>query len=201
MSLIKAIRQQLGLSVTPANNFTLDASADNGTMKLARGNAGATTQDVMTVDAAGRVAFPQNLQTPVFIGANPGSGPISSNSITKVNVVSQADTAGWWNAGTTRYTPQVAGYYRCTTRIVGADSGNTLQLAEAHVLKNGSTAAQGSYSYIPTGSTVNAARSEVSAIVQVNGTTDYLEPGARVVGPGTLSVSDFYFDVQFVRAA
>lgn len=60
MSLIKSIREQLGLSVTPANNFTLDASADNGTMKLARGNAGATTQDIMTVDAAGKVAFPQN---------------------------------------------------------------------------------------------------------------------------------------------
>lgn len=63
MSLIKSIRKQLGLSVTPANNFTLDASADDGTMKLARGNAGATTQDVMTVDAAGKVAFPQMAQT------------------------------------------------------------------------------------------------------------------------------------------
>ena len=58
MSLIRIIKQQLGLSVTPANNFTLDASADNGTMKLARGNAGATTQDIMTVDAAGNVGFP-----------------------------------------------------------------------------------------------------------------------------------------------
>ena len=53
MSLLKSIRKQLGLSVTPANNFTLDASADNGTMKLARGNAGATTQDILTVDASG----------------------------------------------------------------------------------------------------------------------------------------------------
>lgn len=59
MSLLKIIRQQLGLSVTPANNFTLDASADNGTMKLARGNAGATTQDILAVDAAGKVSFLQ----------------------------------------------------------------------------------------------------------------------------------------------
>lgn len=59
MSLIKAIRQQLGLSATPANNFTLDASADNGTMKLAR-NSG---QDIMTVDAAGKVAFPAQGQS------------------------------------------------------------------------------------------------------------------------------------------
>ena len=62
MSLIKAILHQLGLSVTPANNFTLTAAADNGTMKLARGNAGATTQDIMTVDAAGKVAIPQGLK-------------------------------------------------------------------------------------------------------------------------------------------
>jgi hypothetical protein len=58
MSLLRTIRQQLGLSVTPANNFTITAEADNGTLKLARGNAGATTQDILTVDAAGKVAFP-----------------------------------------------------------------------------------------------------------------------------------------------
>lgn len=55
MSLIKAIKAQLGLSSTPTNNFTLDASADNGTMKLAR-NSG---QDILTVDSAGRCGFPQ----------------------------------------------------------------------------------------------------------------------------------------------
>ena len=64
MSLVRFIKAQLGLSVTPANNFTLDASANNGTMKLARGNAGATTQDIMTVDAAGKVSFPQYPELP-----------------------------------------------------------------------------------------------------------------------------------------
>lgn len=49
---------QLGDSVTAANNFVITAEANDGTMKLARGNKGATTQDVMTVDAAGKVAFP-----------------------------------------------------------------------------------------------------------------------------------------------
>lgn len=49
-----APKNQVGVSATPANNFTLDASTDNGTMKLAR-NSG---QDIMTVDAAGKVAFP-----------------------------------------------------------------------------------------------------------------------------------------------
>jgi microcystin-dependent protein len=51
---------QTGSSGDPAKNFTLSVpAAPDGTMKLARGNAGATTQDIMTVDAAGKVAFPQ----------------------------------------------------------------------------------------------------------------------------------------------
>ena len=62
MSLLKIIKAQLGISSTPTNNFTLDASAQDGTMKLSRGNAGATTQDVMAVDAAGKVTFPAGSQ-------------------------------------------------------------------------------------------------------------------------------------------
>ena len=55
MSLLKSIRQQLGLSSTATQNFTLTAEAADGTLKLARGNAGATTQDILTVDASGDV--------------------------------------------------------------------------------------------------------------------------------------------------
>lgn len=61
MSLLKFIKAQLGMSSTPSDNFTLDASAQDGSMKLSRGNAGATTQDILTVDAAGKVAFPAGL--------------------------------------------------------------------------------------------------------------------------------------------
>jgi len=64
MSIIRSIKARLGLSVTPANNFVLDASADNGTMKLARESG----QDIMTVDALGKVAFPQNVDTQLGVG-------------------------------------------------------------------------------------------------------------------------------------
>jgi hypothetical protein len=47
---------QLGDSATATQNFTLTVpAAPDGTLKLARGNAGATTQDILTVDAAGNV--------------------------------------------------------------------------------------------------------------------------------------------------
>lgn len=61
MSLVKANRVQLGLSATASQNFTLDASAADGTAKLSRGNAGASTQDLMTVATDGKVDFPAGL--------------------------------------------------------------------------------------------------------------------------------------------
>jgi len=56
---LKINQLQLGDSATATQNFVLQSNVD-GTAKLARGNAGATTQDIMTVDASGKVAFPQN---------------------------------------------------------------------------------------------------------------------------------------------
>jgi len=72
MSLLKAIKAQLGLSNTPANNFTITAEADNGTLKLARGNAGATTQDILSVDASGKVSAPVGLLGFTFVLGNNG---------------------------------------------------------------------------------------------------------------------------------
>ena len=63
MSELNIIRLQHGQSNTAANNFTTTAEAANGTMKLlARGNPGATTQDIITVDASGVVDHPQGLK-------------------------------------------------------------------------------------------------------------------------------------------
>lgn len=68
MSLLKSISQQLGLSSTATQNFTLTAAAADGTLKLARGNAGATTQDILTVDANGVVASVQGIRGGLFSG-------------------------------------------------------------------------------------------------------------------------------------
>ena len=60
MSLIKANAVQIGQSNDATDNFTLAVpSSPDGTIKLARGNSGATTQDVMNVSNAGVVSFPQ----------------------------------------------------------------------------------------------------------------------------------------------
>lgn len=56
MSTVKANRVQFGQSGTATQNFTVTAEAADGSMKLARGVAGATTQDILTVAASGQVS-------------------------------------------------------------------------------------------------------------------------------------------------
>ena len=58
MSLLKSNSVQIGQSATATNNFTLSVpSSPDGTIKLARGNSGATTQDILTVNSSGAVAL------------------------------------------------------------------------------------------------------------------------------------------------
>lgn len=64
---VKIDNLQLGDSLTATNNFVLKTNAD-GTAKLARGNVGATTQDILTVDADGKVTSEQ-VYTPAGTGA------------------------------------------------------------------------------------------------------------------------------------
>ena len=61
---IKTQNIQLGDSATATNNFVLSVPASpDGTVKLSRGNVGATTQDVLVVDASGLVKLTQGLQS------------------------------------------------------------------------------------------------------------------------------------------
>jgi hypothetical protein len=54
---VKANAVQLGDSSTATQNLTIRTNAD-GTFTIARGNVGATTQDILTIDASGNIAQP-----------------------------------------------------------------------------------------------------------------------------------------------
>lgn len=180
MSLLKFIKAQLGISSTPSNNFTLDASAQDGSLKLSRGNAGATTQDVMTVDASGVVRQPQNVlafsviksntQTSTNVGF---SGPILFNSVL-FNIKSCYSTA------TGRFTPTIPGYYQINFSVGSQSNSRRLN---SSLFKNGVDLTHGSdvnnlegygISYGSVGST----------LVYMNGTTDYLDVRAYVANAG-----------------
>lgn len=62
MSVIKSIKSQLGLSLTATNNFNLDASTADGTLRLSRGDAGASTAEVLRVDSSNNLVLFNGLQ-------------------------------------------------------------------------------------------------------------------------------------------
>lgn len=136
---------------------------------------------------------------PFFSGSNSGSGTISSNVATKLILNSVAiDTHSWWNAGLTRYIPQLAGYYRVTVTVVG-NATTSLNLCTAQIAKNGVVVKESNYVYGASLSQITDASSQVTLIIAMNGTTDYIEPFARLVGVGTLAVSNFLMQVDYVR--
>lgn len=123
MSLIQSIRQKLGLSVTPANNFTWDASADNGTLRLYRGNPGAPIQDLLTFDVNGRASLSQN--NIACSGTSSSGVTVPGGSVwTQINLGTVIyDTASMLNTGTGIITVPVAGLYLVAGLVSYASNG------------------------------------------------------------------------------
>jgi len=160
-TLVKTPKAQLGLSATATQNFTLTAAAADGTMKLARGNAGATTQDILTVDAAGKVAFPAGIAATVLTNSATNNALVTATPA-KLGAVTL--TPGLWfiNALVTLDSVAAAiGYASCfinTTNTTDSESWVRHPYVPAVVLN---TSGNGSV------------RLQTSKIVQVTANTEY----------------------------
>jgi hypothetical protein len=73
---IKNTASQIGTSGTATNNFSLEPTT-TGSMKLARGDAGATSQDILSIDSSGKLTFNQGIVGVVQGLAANGSGSIT----------------------------------------------------------------------------------------------------------------------------
>jgi len=127
MSLIKSILHQLGMSSDPTKNFTIGVPAvPDGTMKLARGNAGATTQDIMTVDANGAVGLLGGATSDVPL-TNIGGVYLNTNadialSDSVITVISQLNLpAGVWDVQCSVLFSGTSA--DCTQRVVSGSFG------------------------------------------------------------------------------
>lgn len=93
------------------------------------------------------------------------------------------DAANAYNTSTGRYMPNVAGYYA----VYGVAQGPTnTNVAVALIYKNGAVAATGTY----TNSAAAGQRMDVYAVIQMNGTTDYLELWGFSTVAGTTASAD-----------
>ena len=189
---------QLGDSATATNNFTLTSAAADGSMKLSRGNAGATTQDILTIDATGKVAMPST----VIAGTGPTFSVFQStaqtfSAFTKIQLTGvEWNLTGAFDATTNfRFQPTVAGYYQIEGAFTG---GNSSASVYAYIYKNGAQYKSGAFS---AATATNC--SVVSAMVLLNGSTDYVELWGfqGVSQANTPGSSTTYFQAHLARSA
>ena len=183
MSLLKANSVQIGQSATATQNFTLSVpSSPDGTIKLARGNSGATTADVFSVNASGSLIVSKQPAFSAYLSA--GQNP-TNGTYTKVQINTEVfDTDSCYdNATNYRFTPTVAGYYQVnfSARLSSTSAPSTYVWA---IYKNGANFVElNSANNIPT----YDART-VSSIISMNGSSDYIEFYAYISGGGTISI-------------
>lgn len=171
---VKTNAVQLGDSATATQNFTIRTNVD-GTATVARGNVGATTQDILTIAADGTVKLPASI-VPAFSAYNSTSQSIASGAFAKVTLnTEEFDTNNNFDSTTNyRFTPTIAGYYQINGTVYFGTSGSPTR-GLAGIFKNGVEFKR----FVDVQSAGHNVGSSV--IVYLNGTTDYVELYAYIV--------------------
>lgn len=154
---------QLGDSSIPTRNFVWQTNND-GSAKLARGNVGATTQDILTVDQNGRIAFPQSVVAFYAYQTVAQSLPNGANPKLLFQI-EDFDIGGGYDPATSRFQPTVAGYYSVGGGYTIATQSTQLIL---NLFKNEANIRTLAY-------TTQAAGVFGSTLVYMNGSSDYLD--------------------------
>ena len=182
---------QLGDSATATNNFMLTSQTADGTMKLARGNNGATTQDILTVNADGGIKGIQ----PAFSAYQSTVQSLAQNANTKLQFqTKEFDTATAFDATTNfRFTPAVAGYYQVSGSFAVATTQSQMYI---YIYKNGVQ--------FKSGGGNNGGEANISALIFLNGSTDYIELWCYQGAAAQNTVANAfltYFQAILLRAA
>jgi hypothetical protein len=148
------------------------------------------------------IAFNQPTPTgaPAFSAYLTSNQTVTTSTWTKLAIATEDfDTNNNFDSVTNyRFTPTVAGYYQ-VNGIWQLSSGTTFTRAIIAIYKNGALVKQGLDN-----TTSTATGSIISSLISMNGSTDYIELYAFIVGTGTLIIASgvgTYFNAAMVRNA
>ena len=148
--------------------------------------------------ATGTVMVSGNM--PAFSAYAGSSQSIANATFTKVQInTEEFDTANAFDSTTNyRFTPLVAGYYQVNGTVTMGSNPLSFQIS---IYKNGSSFKKG----LLTNTSASLQQTNVSALVYLNGSTDYIElyvfQGSGV-SVSTVTSSDLtYFQAAMVRAS
>jgi hypothetical protein len=151
------------------------------------------------LDSSGKVPQSKVSGGPAFSAYRSSSQTVSSGVLTKVQFdTEEFDTnAAYDNATNFRFQPNVAGYYVVAGRLAGVATTAASSMSVS-IYKNGAVYKVGSLWTSPGG--LQGMSCDVSGMVQLNGTTDYVELWVQAAGTGAVSVSGSQFGTFFQAA-
>jgi len=155
---------------------TIDTIAGSTTLTL-----GSTNATLITLDSGAQFSNVSGQNYPAFEAYLSANIVVTNNVVAKIPINTEVfDTNGYYDNTTNyRFTPLVAGKYMVYASAYGfADLANNLESVRIYIHKNGSiyrgtyfsNTTNGSYSKTP----------YVHAMIDMNGSTDYLEAYALV---------------------
>ena len=155
----------------------------NGTLTVERENG----TDVISIDANGKVLFPGNI-IPVFRGYVI-SGAMPNASLVVPTLLKDYDTAGYLTVATAKFLPLVAGYYQINAF---AEFSANVSNGYIKIRKNGNANLAGAQGALWSG--------QASALVFLNGVSDYIEPIMYQSSGGAIT-ANIEFNGSLIRAA
>ena len=183
-------------SMSTANTLTLPAKSGN---IITSADTGTVSQAMLGAGVAGN--------GPAFSAYISSNQSITNNTFTKLQAgTEEFDTANCYDSATNyRFTPNVAGYYHIIGQIYFYASGNLNTNTIVSIFKNGVRFKDGN---LTSGTQGVAAFYNASALIYLNGSTDYVELYGLINGAGTVefrrdggSQAQSYFQGFLARAA
>lgn len=165
-----------------ASAYTLTVPAITGTA-VVTGSTATVSQTMLASGVAGN--------GPAFRAFyNTGATTVSSGVLTKAPFNAETfDTANCFDSTTNyRFTPNVAGYYQLNAVLYASATAGYVGQAYPSIYKNGVQYAIGNTIGF-NGNYTGGMYVSVSDVAYANGTTDYFEIYAYIVGTGTLAVN------------
>ena len=134
-------------------------------------------------------AVQSNLNYPAFEAYLGSDQTVTSGTTTKITMNTETfDSAGAYdNSSNYRFTPQTAGKYYVYATVRGSTSASSLDLEMTAIYKNGSTYIENQFDF--RNNDASLAGITVVAIVDMNGSSDYLECYGRCLGGTTIKAS------------
>jgi len=164
------------------------------TIKLLSSSGGSVTVDIPTTASNYNLTVPAASGTAMVSGNMPAfaaypsvAANLSNSTWTKIALNTKLfDTNNNFNTSTYRFTPTVAGYYQINFFCGTSTTNNNAYWNWSAIYKNGSAFIR-QYSVFPAGN-VQTYGSQISQLISMNGSTDYLEFYVNVyVASGTPS--------------